>query len=235
MRLSSDPDHGVIMLTAVKLVDQWAALERRLPIDWETIGLRLSTEQPDEVGEAARVLGPMNVGRVGDQLAVTVRRAGGASGPEAARRLFGRLDQARIWCLLEQDEIGVREPDVATSAAATAGGAGRRGVGRGSRRAPLGLERPALQPRARIQRPAAARRAALRSRQPDARRAMPWRSRSAARAATGYGVSPVMARRCFERLDAEGIEGEVSVLRVVSDTDNVATQGPVWYVGGKVL
>jgi len=25
------------------------------------------------------------------------------------------------------------------------------------------------------------------------------------------------------------------VLRVVSDTDNVATQGPVWYVGGKVL
>jgi hypothetical protein len=44
-----------------------------------------------------------------------------------------------------------------------------------------------------------------------------------------------MARRCFERLDAEGIEGEVSVLRVVSDTDNVATQGPVWYVGGKVL
>ena len=72
------------MLTAVKLVDQWAALERRLPIDWETIDLRLSTEQPDEVAEAARVLGPMNVGRVGDQLAVTVRRAGGASGPEAA-------------------------------------------------------------------------------------------------------------------------------------------------------
>ena len=42
--VSSDPDHGVIMLTAVKLVDQWAALERRLPVDWETIGLRLSTE-----------------------------------------------------------------------------------------------------------------------------------------------------------------------------------------------
>ena len=51
----------------------------------------------------------------------------------------------------------------------------------------------------------------------------------------GYGVSPAMARRCFERLDAEGIEGGVSVLRVVSDTDNVATQGPVWYIGGKAL
>ena len=108
------------MLTAVKLVDQWAALERRLPSDWETVDLRLSTEQPEELGEAARVLGPMNVGRVGEQLAVTVRRAGGASGPEAARRLFGRLDQARIWCLLEEDGVGVREPDVATSAASEA-------------------------------------------------------------------------------------------------------------------
>src|SRR4029079_18364432 len=95
-----------------------ASPERRLPIDWETIGLRLSTEQPDDVGEAARVLGPMNVGRVGDQLVVTVGRAGGASGPEAARRLFGRLDEARIWCLLEQDEVDVRGPDVATAAAA---------------------------------------------------------------------------------------------------------------------
>ncbi len=62
---------------------------------------------------------------------------------------------------------------------------------------------------------------------------MAFTFRCASRA--GYGVSPVMARRCFERLDAEDIEGEVSVLRVVSDTDNVATQGLVWYVGGKVL
>ena len=44
-----------------------------------------------------------------------------------------------------------------------------------------------------------------------------------------------MARRCFERLDREEIPGRVSVLRVLSDTDNVATQGPVWYVGGKAL
>ena len=67
------------------------------------LSLRLRTEQPDELAEVARVLGPMNVGRVGGQLAVTVRRAGGAAGPEAARRLFGRLDEARIWCLLEQE------------------------------------------------------------------------------------------------------------------------------------
>ena len=52
---------------------------------------------------------------------------------------------------------------------------------------------------------------------------------------SGYGVSPSMARRCFERLDDEGIVGAATVLRVLSDTDNVDTQGPVWLVGGKTL
>ena len=44
-----------------------------------------------------------------------------------------------------------------------------------------------------------------------------------------------MARRCFERLDAEGIPARATVLRLLSDVDHVATQGAVWYVGGKVL
>ena len=52
---------------------------------------------------------------------------------------------------------------------------------------------------------------------------------------SGYGVSPSMARRCFERLDHEEITGTTRVLRVLSDTDNVDTQGPVWLVGGKTL
>ena len=47
--------------------------------------------------------------------------------------------------------------------------------------------------------------------------------------------SPAMARRCFERLDAEEILGRVSVLRAISEADNVGTQGAVWYVGGRVL
>jgi hypothetical protein len=222
------------MLTAVKLVDQWAALERRLPIDWETIRLRLSTEQPDEIGEAARVLGPMNVGRVGDRLSLTVRRAGGASGPEAARRLFARLDQARIWCLLEQDEVGVRELEPETSAAARRTTPVAEAWDAALAELPSGwsdllcsleLASSDLLPRA-----------ALLCAPVNPTRdvdsvAFTFRCASS----TGYGVSPVMARRCFERLDAEGIEAEIAVLRVVSDTDNVATQGPVWYVGGKVL
>jgi hypothetical protein len=51
----------------------------------------------------------------------------------------------------------------------------------------------------------------------------------------GYGVSPEMARRCLERCDAEHIEGSVSILRVISDSRPVATQGPVWIADGKTI
>ena len=51
----------------------------------------------------------------------------------------------------------------------------------------------------------------------------------------GYGVSAGMARRCFERLDAEPIEGSITVLRVLSDTQPIASQGSSWIVGGRVL
>jgi hypothetical protein len=49
----------------------------------------------------------------------------------------------------------------------------------------------------------------------------------------GYGVSPGMARRCLERLDGESISGRVSIVHVVSDAHPVATQGPVFRLGGK--
>jgi hypothetical protein len=51
----------------------------------------------------------------------------------------------------------------------------------------------------------------------------------------GYGVSPEMARRCLERCDAEQIQGAVTVLRVVSGSRHVGTQGPVWLADGKTL
>ena len=44
-----------------------------------------------------------------------------------------------------------------------------------------------------------------------------------------------MARRCFERCDAEDIRGSVRLLRALSDTKLVATQGPVWLLEGKIL
>jgi len=220
------------MLTAVKLVDQWAALERRLPADWETVELRLRTEQPGERSEAARILGPMNVGFVGEELAFTVRRAGGASGPEAARRLFGRLDEARVWCLLEQREVGEAPPrpdepapTQQSIAEAWDGELATLPPGWSDLLCLLELDSSALLTRAALVC------APLNpTRDPD-RVGFTFRCARTA----GYGVSPGMARRCFEQLDAEGIGGRVTVLRSLSGMDNVATQGAVWYVGGKVL
>ena len=49
----------------------------------------------------------------------------------------------------------------------------------------------------------------------------------------GYGVSPEMATRCFERCDDAGFTGAVEILRALADTNPIGTQGPVWYVGGR--
>jgi hypothetical protein len=48
-------------------------------------------------------------------------------------------------------------------------------------------------------------------------------------------VSPEMATRCFERCDEDGMTGEVEILRALSDTNPVGTQGPVWLVGGRAV
>ena len=51
----------------------------------------------------------------------------------------------------------------------------------------------------------------------------------------GYGASPEMTARCLARLDEAKISGQVRILRALSDTHNVDTQGPVWRVGGKAV
>jgi hypothetical protein len=50
----------------------------------------------------------------------------------------------------------------------------------------------------------------------------------------GYGAAEPMVRRCLARLDEAMIPGRMRILRALSDTQPVATQGPVWYSGGKV-
>jgi hypothetical protein len=51
----------------------------------------------------------------------------------------------------------------------------------------------------------------------------------------GYGAAPGMVRRCLARADEQAIPGGVRVVRVLSDTQPVATQGPVWNIGGKAV
>ena len=45
--------------------------------------------------------------------------------------------------------------------------------------------------------------------------------------------TPELARRVLARLDEQHLTGHLRALRVLSDTHLAATQGPVWYVGGR--
>lgn len=222
---------AVIMLNAVKLSDQWSAIERVLPPDWSEVRVRIRAEQSGEAGQVARVLGPMGAGWVGDELAVTIRRAGGEAGPEAAHRLFGMLDEARVWCELEQR-------DVTSRPAPTGSRAGGRSLAEtwDGALATLPPDWSDLLCELEVDSSDYLDRVALLcapvnpTRDGD-RLAFTFRCARLA----GYGASPSMARRCFERCDAEALTGSVSVLRVLSETDNVGTQGTVWLVGGKAL
>jgi hypothetical protein len=219
----------------VKLVDQWEALETNLPDGWDDVRLTLTTEQPGELARAAQVLGPMNAGRFGDALVLHVRRAGGASGPEAARRLFSRLDRDRVWCQLSAGDVQQATDRPPTGAGSSPG---RPGVATQWDAAlatlppdwsdllcGLELDSSDLLPRAALLC------APLNpTRDPET---IGFVFRCARRA--GYGVSPNMARRCFERLDEEEIPARVTIRRVLVDAHNVATQGVVWPVDGRVL
>jgi hypothetical protein len=213
----------------VKLADQWAAVQSDLPDDWDHVRVTVTTEQHSELARAAQVLAPMNPGHVGETLVLDVRRAGGPAGPEAARRLFARLDDDRVWCTLAAGTASVAAPTPPDArvplveqwdavldtlprdwsdllCALTIGS---------TELLPLvSLRCAPLNP----------------TRDPD-QIGFVFR---AARVA-GYGASPEMVRRCLERLDAEGIEGTIGLRRLLADTGHVATQGPVWVVDGRMV
>lgn len=214
----------------MKLADQWAAVEAGLAADWADVRLTLTTEQPGDLARAAQALAPMSPGRTGDRLVVTVRRAGGASGPEGARRLFSLLDRERVWATIEPGAASTAAPPAAaaTPSSLTAQW--------DALLATLPADWSDLLCEIDIGSTELLPRAAL-----DCAPLNPTRDHDivgfvfrCARVA-GYGVSPAMARRCFERLDADAIAGSVGLRRVLSETGHVATQGPVWLAGGRAL
>lgn len=220
----------------MKLADQWSVIEENLPADWEDVRLVVTTEQVDELPRAAQVLGPLNVGKVGAALTFHVRRAGGAQGPEAARRLFGRLDESRTWAHLELSDAHTAAPAAHRHALARADEDVPVAASWDAALAPLPADWTDLLCELEVVSSDYLDRAALLCAPLNPARAAPrlaFTFRCSGR--SGYGVSRAMARRCFERLDEDGISGTTRVLRVLSDTDNVDTQGPVWLVGGKML
>ncbi|MSO95001.1 MAG: hypothetical protein EXQ81_04300 [Thermoleophilia bacterium] len=220
----------------MRLVDQWRTMADGFPTDWEQARLTLTPDQPGDLARVGQVLGSINAGKVGASLVFEVESSAGPQSQQTALRLFGLLDRDRIWCHLEQSNVRTR---VAT-APEDAGNASRQtGSVAGSwdaALAPLPSDWTDLLCELAIDSSTLLDRTALLCAPLNPTRSgsrLVFTFRCSGR--SGYGASPSMARRCFERLDDEGIVGAACVLRVLSDTDNVDTQGPVWLVGGKTL
>jgi hypothetical protein len=213
----------------MRTVDQWAQIEEDLPPDWSEAQLTFVAE--GSVADAAAVLGPLQPGRVGDALRLHVERTDG--GVERARNIFRRLDGRRIWGTLEL--IGAIEDVVPGSASAetTMSGASLAETWDAALAAlppdwsdilcVLELDSSDHVPRAALLG------APLNPSRVPGDVALQFR----ASGKQGYGVSPQMARRCFERMDAEAITGSIRIAYGLSDTENAATQGPVWRLAGR--
>jgi hypothetical protein len=215
----------------VKLVQQWAQIERELPDDWGDARLLLTLTDEKRADRAATLLAPINPGRRRKEIRFYTARRGAGHRPDLVRRLLGRIDAERIDGKLELVSSGKPEalpaPEIARPTLTATWDAAVAGLpsdwsdayAEVELRSSDHLDRAAL---------------LLSPVNPARYSGKPgFRFRAARR--FGYGVSPEMARRCFERLDAEGIRGTVRILRALSDSRPVQTQGPVWYVGGRAV
>lgn len=225
----------------MKLVEQWRTIEAGLPAEWDDARLELTTEQESDLSRAAQILSAIGVGKSGSKLVFQVHAAGGSQGPQVASRLFEKLDRSRIWCELTLGNVAnVDAPAAVEAPGEPTPRADPLLLGAATSwdhaLAPLPSDWTDLLCELDLESSDDLDRTALLCAPLNPSRDMSriaFTFRCSGR--SGYGVSRAMARRCFERLDAEGIPATATIVRVLSDTDNVDTQGPVWLVGGKTL
>jgi hypothetical protein len=216
------------MLRLVRLVDQFSELEQGIEGTWSSLELELVLADEALMDRAAALLGPATPGRAGNRLRFATARHGRGIGPEALRRLLTRLDEEGIEGKLRllraeeaESQLSVRETlhDQWTRALAA-----------------MPSDWSDIYAEVRLDSSDYV--------EPGALLLAPVNPSRCGGVATlcfrcarrfGYGVSPEMAARCVQRCDEQGITGNVEILRVLSDTDPVATQGPVWLVGGRVV
>jgi hypothetical protein len=217
------------MLRLVKLVDRFTELERRLPPDWSDAQLHLAIDDDARCDRAAALLAPANPGRRGKRISFSSSRRGRGLTPDSLRRLLRRLDAEGI--------VG-RLNVVGTEEAAPGELERREPLHEQWRRALQALPSDWSDVYAEVRFDSTdfvERGALLLAPLNPARYGGPTGLRFRAAHRFGYGVSAGMAGRSFARCDEEGLTGRVEILRALSDTYPVATQGPVWYVGGRAV
>jgi hypothetical protein len=221
------------MLAVVRLAAQWAEIRAGLPAELGEATLRLRLRDETQAARASALLAPLLAGRSGNEVRFTCSGRVGPRSEELVRRLLDRLDREGVWGELElgahsdapapevaqeadaepplaqqwEDALAALPPDWSDLLAEVE-------LTSSDHLAPAALQLSPLNP---------------------ARDGQRFAFRFRASRTFGYGAAEPMVRRCLERLDAEGIPGRGRILRVLSDTQPVGTQGPVWYVGGKVV
>jgi hypothetical protein len=218
------------MLAVVRLAAQWAESRAGLPPDFGEVRLRLGVRNEQQATRAAALLAPLLAGRSGNEIHFAATSSAGPQSDEMVRRLLDRLDREGIWGELEL--VSQREAPPAAEAKAAAKTLAEQWEEELAELPPdwsdvlAEIELTSSDHLA----PAALSMSPLNPARDGDRVAFHFRCSSS----FGYGAAEPMVRRCLERLDAAGIPGTVRILRALSDTSPVATQGPVWYVGGKV-
>jgi hypothetical protein len=213
------------------LADQWNAIVQRLDPRWQDARLDLTLDDAAHQTRALALLGPAAPGRSGNTIRFFATRGRGAGvGPEAVRRLLRRLDEERIagtLTLVASDEAPA-EPAIARPSLASEWDAAL---------ALLPADWSDLLCELELTSTDHIERGALLVAPLNPVLGGTGRPGFRFRCASsfGYGASPGMVRRCLERLDEESIPGEVRIVRALSDTHPVGTQGPVWYIGGKAV
>jgi hypothetical protein len=217
----------------MQAVEQWRAIEAGLDPGWDEVSLAFVPEDRKGLDDAAGVLGPLGAGRHGGTLRVSVQRRG--AGPEKLANLLGHLDRKRIWGTLTLAGGGTPAP--APAAEDTLGApAHAESLAAAWDEAVADLPPGWSDVLAELDVGSTdfvARAALLGSPLNPARGPGRTTLRFRASVGIGYGTSSGMVRRCFERMDAEGITGDVRVLEGASGTENVYTQGPVWRIAGR--
>jgi hypothetical protein len=206
----------------VPLGSQWEALRD----GWSEARIRVTLDESESADRAAQLLGPLQPYRAAPGV-LTFRVEGT---PESVKRLLERLDAEQIHGtldLISSDPIEERAPE-ATALTLV-----------GSWEAALAAVPPDwsdLLAEIELTSSDWLERAAVNMVPLNPRRVgtlLVFRFRAARR--FGYGASPQMVARCLARCDEEDIRGSVRILRVLSDTRPVGTQGPVWLLDGQTV
>jgi len=213
------------------LAGQWEQLEAGLPASWSEARLQLSLEEPEKLARAGVLLAPLQP-LLGDQETISIRVARDGSGPsgETVRRAFARLDAERLHGTVEVISAETQKAAAAAPTAQTLAAAWDAAL------ATLPADWSDLLGEVDLDssdylEPGVLKLAPINPRRVGTGLRLQFRSASR----FGYGASAGMVRRCLERCDEAGIRGSVRVLRALSDSHPVGTQGPVWQIDGQMV